>query len=364
MAERRHGAAPGQAEQDPARLLRSDRDGLDVLAADASVWFRDRGLAIPQLTVVKDYWVTEVLRSLSQPLIAARQNARDPRVHARAVFKGGTSLSKAHGLLHRFSEDVDVYIDAYEVDEAGNILSEGVAVGTNRTNTLMKMAAERVAGALDLTFTEFEYQRAGSKRGYIFDYGAGLRADQALKDGVQVELVRMGHPTPSASQQVSSMLAEFAAATGRFALDDFDDAAPVTIDVLSPERTLVDKLCILHDQAVKVLAGEGYELRRHARHYYDVHQLLDARSIRMNLRANPGMVAAYAAEAAEDSVRNRRPGQPRPEEGFGASPAFCDEAVLGHAREAYTQEMADLGYGPMPEFDRVLEVVEASRALL
>ena len=76
MAERRHGAAAGQAEQDPARLPRSDRDGLDVLAADASVWFRGRGLAIPQLTVVKDYWVTEVLRSLLQPLIAARQNAR------------------------------------------------------------------------------------------------------------------------------------------------------------------------------------------------------------------------------------------------------------------------------------------------
>ena len=53
--------------------------------------------------VEKDFWVTEVLRGI------ARCSA-DTGVSA--VFKGGTSLSKAFGLIRRFSEDVDVIVIA------------------------------------------------------------------------------------------------------------------------------------------------------------------------------------------------------------------------------------------------------------
>lgn len=53
--------------------------------------------SIPEIYVEKDYWVTWVLRNLSQ------SEYRD-----RLVFKGGTSLSKAFKLINRFSEDVDL----------------------------------------------------------------------------------------------------------------------------------------------------------------------------------------------------------------------------------------------------------------
>ena len=48
--------------------------------------------------VEKDYYVTVILRLLSERL---------PFI----VFKGGTSLSKCHGAIKRFSEDIDVTID-------------------------------------------------------------------------------------------------------------------------------------------------------------------------------------------------------------------------------------------------------------
>lgn len=38
-----------------------------------------------------------------------------PDDHPGLLFKGGTSLSKAFGLIHRFSEDVDL-VDRREVD--------------------------------------------------------------------------------------------------------------------------------------------------------------------------------------------------------------------------------------------------------
>lgn len=48
--------------------------------------------------VEKDYYVTVILKFLSERL---------PFI----VFKGGTSLSKCHGAIKRFSEDIDITID-------------------------------------------------------------------------------------------------------------------------------------------------------------------------------------------------------------------------------------------------------------
>lgn len=47
----------------------------------------------------KDYYITMILRELSNR-------------HDFIVFKGGTSLSKCHKAIKRFSEDIDITIDA------------------------------------------------------------------------------------------------------------------------------------------------------------------------------------------------------------------------------------------------------------
>lgn len=46
--------------------------------------------------VEKDYWICQILQQLS----------RHPQ-RERIVWKGGTSLSKAYGLIKQFSSDVD-----------------------------------------------------------------------------------------------------------------------------------------------------------------------------------------------------------------------------------------------------------------
>lgn len=76
--------------------LRSDLNAMATAAArvhDVS--------GIPTSHIEKDYWVTETLRS-----VAAHSAAESTTV----VFKGGTSLSKAHRLIHRFSEDIDLLV--------------------------------------------------------------------------------------------------------------------------------------------------------------------------------------------------------------------------------------------------------------
>ncbi|HEV7769792.1 MAG TPA: nucleotidyl transferase AbiEii/AbiGii toxin family protein [Solirubrobacterales bacterium] len=55
--------------------------------------------SLPETFVEKDYWITEILRMIATTL------------GERAVFKGGTSLSKGWNLLDRFSEDIDLFVD-------------------------------------------------------------------------------------------------------------------------------------------------------------------------------------------------------------------------------------------------------------
>ena len=57
-------------------------------------------MGISPLLIEKDFWVCWVLRHLFS--LEIREDL---------VFKGGTSLSKAFGIIQKFSEDLDITID-------------------------------------------------------------------------------------------------------------------------------------------------------------------------------------------------------------------------------------------------------------
>lgn len=59
-----------------------------------------KDLGLPDAAVEKDWWVVRALELVFDTSIAPH-----------TVFKGGTSLSKAWGLIDRFSEDIDLALD-------------------------------------------------------------------------------------------------------------------------------------------------------------------------------------------------------------------------------------------------------------
>ena len=61
--------------------------------------------------VEKDFWVCLVLDALFNRL---------PASHPKLLFKGGTSLSKAFGLIQRFSEDIDLVVHRDGLGFAGD----------------------------------------------------------------------------------------------------------------------------------------------------------------------------------------------------------------------------------------------------
>ncbi|MEX1383408.1 nucleotidyl transferase AbiEii/AbiGii toxin family protein, partial [Lutibacter sp.] len=79
--------------------------------------------------IEKDYWISLVLKRLSES-----------KYVDSVVFKGGTSLSKGHKLINRFSEDVDVAV----------ILTPGTS--GNKIKTLIRTVEKEIA--TDLTEKE------------------------------------------------------------------------------------------------------------------------------------------------------------------------------------------------------------------
>lgn len=73
-------------------------------------------LALPEIFVEKDYWVTYMLKSLFRS-----------EVGDKIVFKGGTALSKCHGLIERFSEDIDLAVVS-KVGESATKIAKRIRV--------------------------------------------------------------------------------------------------------------------------------------------------------------------------------------------------------------------------------------------
>lgn len=84
----------------------SPRDRLDAFLATAN------RLGAPVGNIEKDFWVCWTLDALYHQL---------PHGQPRLLFKGGTSLSKAYGLINRFSEDIDVTVFRDDLEQAASV---------------------------------------------------------------------------------------------------------------------------------------------------------------------------------------------------------------------------------------------------
>src|SRR5208282_1042952 len=129
----------------------------------AAEHFSSRGLR-PAI-IEKDYYVTEALR-----IVAA--TAGD-----KAIFKGGTSLSKGWNLIERFSEDIDIFLDP---------LAFQPPLTKRAIDRELKKLRDAVGAHPALTFVEAESETIGGfGRNDRFSYvqhfgGAGEVADRVL----------------------------------------------------------------------------------------------------------------------------------------------------------------------------------------
>ena len=270
--------------------LRDNPDELDVYVTMIAAQ-----TGIPAAHLEKDFWVTEVLRGAA---------TASSSTGCSVIFKGGTSLSKAHRLIQRFSEDVDLIV---VLPVAGTTLRD-------------KILKEFVSTAADATGlipeSDPDSTTRGVKRTAAFAYPAN-HASGALKARVLLELGTRGGALPFRRLFVQPLVAEHAESAGLPI--DFEEAEPVGLLVLEPVRTLVEKLVLLH-----AAASHGNERRKAitARHYYDVDQLLQNGAVLEHLAQDP--IDIMAREVTQHSQAVGLSASARP------SRRLCCQSGVGH----------------------------------
>lgn len=148
-------------------LLHDAPDFADLIAVTARDQSIDPGL------VEKDYWIMHALWGLQQ-------------IGFEYELKGGTSLSKGHRLIHRFSEDIDILIHP----------EQDLPVGKNHTKAIHVEARRIFYDGLPARITIAGF--SGSARDEAFD-------DEKMRSaGVRLSTIRSSIPFPRASRPASS----------------------------------------------------------------------------------------------------------------------------------------------------------------
>ena len=229
--------------------------------------------------IEKDFWVCWTLDALFHRL---------PTGGPRLLFKGGTSLSKAYGLISRFSEDIDITVFRSDIGEEANVQQFEALSKKKRTQRLeaIKTACQTyINGKLrsELTALAKEtMETAGKnpamlriafddqdqdKQSLLIHYPSTVEKSEYVLPRVKIESGAKSAVDPNEDRTIIPYLGP--------ELTEGDALAVTGVTTIHPERTFLDKILILHGMtfyydARGALRGDG----RMSRHCYDVHKLM------------------------------------------------------------------------------------------
>lgn len=217
----------------------------------------------------KDFWVCWLLG-----LIFAT-----PELGARAVFKGGTSLSKVFGVIDRFSEDIDLGLSPDslgwpegELDAAPSksartkrVAALNAACATTVETDFMPVLEALVRNRLgaksgEASWLRYELEVASHSPVIHFAYPtAQSNSLPYIRPAVKIEFGSLTDQRPTGTHRIAPLVAELA--PGAFA--DFN-AEVVALEI---ERTFWEKATILHAEFSR--PADKAQPVRYARHYAD-----------------------------------------------------------------------------------------------
>jgi len=316
------------------------------------------------IIIEKDFWVCWTLRRL----------VNVPKIAGQLTFKGGTSLSKAYGIIHRFSEDIDLTIarTAPIVCEVSSPMEEGIsrkerdrrtrklkeAAQNYVSNYVMPILAKEIEASLDTSegwsvecdaddadkqTLLFYYPRTtGFGRQFGQNFGKANDRHHYIKPRIKLEFGARGATEPFEVKLIRPYLAD---------ADLFPDELPdslcelATLDII---RTFWEKITILHALHYTGKLRDGM-----SRHYYDSLMLFRG-GIADKARTRPELLSQV--------VHNKTLM-------FPDSKARYDKALLGTLRTIPNHETIDklkLDYSAMaemfmsapPSFDDLMAGIE------
>ncbi|AUL45898.1 hypothetical protein BTL55_02085 [Bordetella trematum] len=303
--------------------------------------------------VEKDFWVCWTLDALFNSL---------PSDGPRLLFKGGTSLSKAYGLISRFSEDIDITVFREDIGEPAEAADLDALSGKQRRIRLERirtacqqyiadgMAAQlRAVAANALPADRFRLEldpNDTDQQTLLFWYPAvTTTTNDYIRSAVKIEAGAKSALDPHEAAIIIPYVSD--------ELPDLDMAVR-NVTTVKPERTFWDKIIILHGlrqwhDRRKLLRQGG---QRVSRHYYDVYRLLE----------HPDAAAwIIDRDLAQDCARHARLF-------FGSADLRLDIAAHGSfslmpsdvMRDALARDYEAMGgmiFGQLPAIDNVFQAI-------
>lgn len=315
-----------------AALSARERNELFTLTAE------QRGMGTIAI-VEKDFWVCWTLKHLFE----------HPELSRQLTFKGGTSLSKAYGLVDRFSEDIDLILD-------WRLVSEGEDPMGNRSKTKQRQLnealnekarayiAEKLLPQLEKALgshCELEVKPDEKDQGHIVRVGYPKTADTAgLLPYIQLEIGPLASWLPRSEHTITPYAAEN--------FPDLFDAPQCRVCVIDAERSFWEKATILHHEAHRPVDAVVPE--RYSRHYYDLCLMADDAALKAAALGNPELLA--------DVVLFKKKFYPRGWANYDAAKPgslrlIPPEHILKVMRKDYSA-MQDMIFGRCPSFEEIL----------
>lgn len=297
------------------RTLSTERlELIDALVAEASIGDITAGL------LEKDEHLTAALQAVFGLSFQ----------HASLVFCGGTSLSKAHSLIERMSEDADIKV----------VLAPATASWSK--TQLRRYLGDEVRGQVitaleDLGFVEVvDSRRSLNDNQYIHSQWTYKRAYDgiaALRPNLQLELIARSPILPTQTASLGTLADKLAGLAG----------STFSVPVVSVAETLAEKVLSFLRRFAQHRAGKMQQDWDKAlvRHIYDVHCIVSLKP-----EVQDACVAAFAALTAGDVKEFGYQ-----DLAFAANPSAVLKAALhqiendNQSREEYNRVLLPLVYG-------------------
>ncbi|MDR0834217.1 MAG: nucleotidyl transferase AbiEii/AbiGii toxin family protein [Candidatus Symbiothrix sp.] len=225
-------------------------------------------LNLPEVAIEKDVWVTAVLRALFS-LPYAEQIS----------FKGGTSLSKCWNVIQRFSEDVDIAInreffgfqgETFTVKQISKLMRKACCKfcrDSLQYDLAKQMTTNGVPENLfSISMNITDITTVDPEKIFI-EYKSVFWENAYIKNAVILEINARSMKEPLEKVEIQSFVDE------TFFGKPFAEQ-PFEIQAVTPERTFLEKLCLLHEEFAKK-EQEKIRVNRMSRHLYDIAMMLD-----------------------------------------------------------------------------------------
>ena len=223
-------------------------------------------VGLPMQAVEKDFWVTVILQAVFSLPVAQH-----------LIFKGGTSLSKAWGLISRFSEDIDLAVNPMALGAAEGDLTKKQIKKLRKASSLFvsehltPMLCAKINEMGMSAFLNIEAQPNGEgdntypepRQIYIRYQSVFEKPLTYLRPDVVLEVSARSLIEPAMPTHVSCILADYI---------PIQSACDAVVHTAIPAKTMVEKMFLLHE--LFSVPGHGTRAERKSRHLYDLYQMM------------------------------------------------------------------------------------------